>query len=419
MDILEIIQSAWAMRALLAGSLVGITCGLLGCFIVLRNMSLIGDALSHSILPGVVLAYVLVGQNLLGVFIGSLVAGIITVVLMTWFQQNARTKNDAVIGIIFTAMFSIGVMGISYLSHTPGFHLDLKDFLFGNILGIQDSDLQLTVVISMVVILGLVFLFRPLFITTFQPTIAFTQGIKVKAVHYALMILLSIVVVSALQTVGVILVVAMLITPASTALLLSDRLHRVLVLSGLIGLISAVLGLLLSIYAQTTPGPAMAVMATLIYVLAVFFAPRKGLIKRWQRQRSQKLKVDLEDILKESFKLQEAGELGLKSLNTKISIPAPRLKKLLGFLNRRNQITLAPDLSLTPEGIAQAQALVRAHRLWETYLVNQIGLTEDQIHDEAEYQEHHSPDELLDEIDAKLGYPSVDPHGSPIPPKKG
>ena len=128
MDVLEIIQSAWAMRALLAGSLVGITCGLLGCFIVLRNMSLIGDALSHSILPGVVLAYVLVGQNLLGVFIGSLVAGIITVVLMTWFQQNARTKNDAVIGIIFTAMFSIGVMGISYLSHTPGFHLDLKDY---------------------------------------------------------------------------------------------------------------------------------------------------------------------------------------------------------------------------------------------------------------------------------------------------
>ncbi len=417
MDLIEVLSSAWAQRALIAGSLVGISCGILGCFIVLRNMSLIGDALSHSILPGVVVAYVLVGQNLLGVFIGSLVAGLITVVIMTWLQQNVKTKNDAVIGIVFTAMFSIGVMGISYLSHTPGFHLDLKDFLFGNILGINDSDLRLTVIISAIVILSLIALFRPLFITTFQPTIAFTLGIPVKWIHYALMILLSIVVVSALQTVGVILVVAMLITPASTALLLSTQLKNVVFLAGLIGLLSAILGLILSIYLQTTPGPAMAVVATLFYFLAVFFAPSTGLVNQWRRKRSEKVKIDLEDILKESFKLTHSKSLTLEVLASKLNIAPGRLKQLLRQLQVSNLIRLGP-LELSQTGSQKAQALVRAHRLWETYLVDQIGLTEDQIHDEAEHQEHHSPDELLDEIDASLGYPLKDPHGSPIPPKQ-
>jgi ABC-type Mn2+/Zn2+ transport system permease subunit/Mn-dependent DtxR family transcriptional regulator len=418
MDVIEVLSSAWAQRALIAGSLVGISCGVLGCFIVLRNMSLIGDALSHSILPGVVVAYVLVGQNLLGVFIGSLVAGLITVVMMTWLQQNVKTKNDAVIGIVFTAMFSIGVMGISYLSHTPGFHLDLKDFLFGNILGINDSDLQLTVIISVIVILSLIALFRPLFITTFQPTIAFTLGIPVKWIHYALMILLSIVVVSALQTVGVILVVAMLITPASTALLLSTQLKNVVILAGLIGLLSAILGLILSIFLQTTPGPAMAVVATMFYFLAVFFAPGTGLINQWRRQRAEKTKIDLEDILKEAFKLSHSKSLTLEVLSSKLNIAPNRLKQLLRHLQASKLISLSPQLELSQTGSLKAQSLVRAHRLWETYLVDQIGLTEDQIHDEAEHQEHHSPAELIDEIDASLGYPSKDPHGSPIPPKQ-
>ena len=133
-DLISLLQEPWAMRALLSSMLVGMMCGLLGCYIVLRNMSLIGDALAHAILPGVVFAFMLVGYNLLGFFIGSVLAGLFTAVSITWIQHNAKTKNDAAIGIVFTAMFSIGVMAISWISHNQGVHLDLKDFLFDSVL---------------------------------------------------------------------------------------------------------------------------------------------------------------------------------------------------------------------------------------------------------------------------------------------
>ena len=143
MELWQILQESWAMRALIASTMVGITCGILGAFIVLRNMSLIGDALSHSILPGVVIAFVILGYNTFGFFIGSVIAGLLSAVAITWIQQNIKTKNDAVIGIVFTAMFSIGVIGISSISRT-GVHLDLKDFLFGNVLGVGNEDLYMT-----------------------------------------------------------------------------------------------------------------------------------------------------------------------------------------------------------------------------------------------------------------------------------
>ncbi len=140
MDLWQIIQEPWALRALIASTMVGVTCGTLGAFIVLRNMSLIGDALSHAILPGVVVAFVLLGYNTLGFFFGSVVAGLLSAMAITWIQQHIKTKNDAVVGIVFTAMFSIGVIGISAISRT-GVHLDLKDFLFGNVLGVSNQDL--------------------------------------------------------------------------------------------------------------------------------------------------------------------------------------------------------------------------------------------------------------------------------------
>ena len=143
-EILDILQQEWAVRALIASSMVGLMCGVLGCFIVLRNMSLIGDALSHAILPGVVFAFMIVGYSALAFFVGSVTAGLATAFLITWIQHNVDTKNDAAVGIVFTAMFSIGVMGISWISRNEGVHLDLKDFLFGNVLGVSNQDLVLT-----------------------------------------------------------------------------------------------------------------------------------------------------------------------------------------------------------------------------------------------------------------------------------
>jgi ABC-type Mn2+/Zn2+ transport system permease subunit len=308
--------NAWAPRALIASSLVGIMCGVLGCFVVLRNMSLIGDALSHAVLPGVVFAFI--GINLLGqvflceglsieeceavlksyqsiaFFLGSVAAALIAAIFITWIQKNVRTENDAAIGIVFTTMFSIGVIGISAISKGHGVHLDLKDMLFGNILGVSNEDLWITIIVAFIVVGSVILFYRQLFATTFQPIVAETMGIRINAIHYLLMLVLSFAVVASMRMVGVILVVAMLITPAATALLLSDRLKQVIVLAGTIGFVAAAVGVNLAILLDTTPGPAIVVTSTLLYILAVIFSPKKGLIVKSLNKQKVKSAIEQE-----------------------------------------------------------------------------------------------------------------------------
>lgn len=418
-ELLSQFQELYFIRALVASSMVGLMCGILGCFIVLRNMSLIGDALSHAILPGVVIAFMIVGHSAIGFFSGAVLAGLVAALLITWIQHNVKTKNDAAIGIVFTAMFALGVIGISRISRQgAGVHLDLKDFLFGNVLGVSDEDMYLTAAVTVYVILSVIVFFRYLFVTTFQPIIAQTMGISVKVIHYFLMLLLSFAVVASLQTVGVILVVAMLITPASTALLLSNRLNRVLIIAGLVGLFSAVIGIFISVLMNVPPGPAMAVVATLLYLIAVFFSPSKGLVFKFFQKRKLRLRIQLEDTLKQAFGLQQKEQLTLDKLLNQLGFDEAILKKHLSTLRQKGWMN-EQNLLLTEKGKTEGQRLVRAHRLWETYLVDRIGLSAEQIHEDAEKYEHLLTDEILDEVDETLGYPSLDPHGSPIPAKQG
>ena len=420
MALFDIFQEVWAIRALLASMMVGIMCGILGCFIVLRNMALIGDALSHAILPGIVISFILFGYSTIGFFAGSVVAGLLTAIGITWIQQHVQTKNDAAIGIVFTAMFSLGVIGISWISKEQGVHLDLKDFLFGNVLGVSNEDLYLTLGITIYVIASVIIFYRYLFISTFQPVIAQTMGISIKLIHYFIMLLLSFAVVASLRTVGVILVVAMLITPASTALLLTDRLKRVIFLAAFVGLLSAIIGLLVAILLNTTPGPAMAVVATIIYLLAALFSPKKGLIFRFFRKRRLQRKIRLEDVLKQSLRLHQKDRLSISKLLERLEMDRSKLLQYLRILASRGMMEISGEqIKMTTRGREEANRLVRAHRLWETFLVDQIGLSEEQIHEEAEKYEHLLTDEILDEVDKQLGFPKTDPHGSPIPAKTG
>jgi len=414
-ELLEILSEEWALRALIASSLVGIMCGMIGTFIVLRNMSLIGDALSHAILPGIVVAFLITGYSTIGFFLGSVIAGLFTAFIITWIQHNVKTKNDASIGIVFTAMFSIGVIGISSLNREEGVHLDLKDFLFGTVMGISNEDIILTAVVCLYTIISIIVFYRYLFISTFQPTIAATMGISVKMIHYFLMLLLSFAVVSALRTVGVILVVAMLITPPATALLLSDKLKSVIALSALIGLVSAIIGLIIAILFDMPPGPAMCLVATFMYFLAGIFAPKKGLLTKFLNSQKQKKQIVIDHILRQVVK-PENKAISITSLSQKLDVSLWKLKSAInklvndGILSSQNN-----QVALTAKGNMKAEKLVRAHRLWETYLVDEIGLDDGQIHNEADKLEHYLTEEMLDEVDKKLGYPNTDPHGSPIP----
>lgn len=417
MPITELFNEAYEIRAMIAASLVGITCGILGCFIVLRNMALIGDALSHAILPGVVVGYVLAGYNILAFFSGAVIAGFITAILITWLQRNVKTKEDSAIGIIFTVMFALGIMGISIVNR-KGVHLDMKDFLFGSILGVTNHDIWLTGLIALFVIFCVAIFFRYFFISTFQPTIARTLGISAGTMHYFLMLLLSFAIVASIQSVGVILVVAMLIIPASTAYLLTNKLRWMILYSAIIGLLSTNLGLIVAIYLNTTPGPAMTVMATILYGIALFVSPERGFIVRMVNKRKRMNKIWQEDILKHLARLHESKQVSIDTLNDVLHLPTKRLKRLLAKLESRKLVSYHDNQpSLTPDGMKTAYELIRAHRLWETYLVENLGLSADQIHEQAERFEHLLPEEFVDDLDKKLGYPITDPHGSPIPQK--
>ncbi len=415
---MEILTTEWALRALAASIMVGLMCGVLGCFIVLRNMSLLGDALSHAILPGIFVAFVLFGYSTIAFFVGSALAGLVAALIISWIQQNVQTKNDAAIGIIFTAMFSLGVMGISWLNQSQGAHLDLKDFLFGNVLGVSNEDLILSGFVLVYTMLSIALLYRYLFITTFQPKIAEAMGISVKTIHYYLMLLLSFVVVASLRTVGVILVVAMLITPAATALLLSPKLKNVLVISGIIGMLSALFGFLLAYAFETTPGPAMCIVATGFYFLAALLAPKTGLISRQWVRRKESRRILAEDIIRFIDK-SPGDEVSTVSIFSNISVPNYKLKAVLkSLINANLLIKSERNIALSETGIIKANNLQRAHRLWETYQHNTMGIDPELVHWEADKQEHHLDDELLGEVERKLGYPKADPHGSPIPKKK-
>ncbi len=414
--LLEVFSYSYAQRALFASTLVGITCGVLGCFIVLRNMSLIGDALSHAILPGVVAGFMIAGHSVFAFFVGSVVAGLIAAVLITWLQRNARTKEDAAIGIVFSAMFALGIIGISAVTRQEGVHLDMKDFLFGNVLGIADQDLWLTGLITFYTLVCVVAFYRFFFVTTFQSVIARTSGINANLMHYFLMLLLSFAIVASLQSVGVILVVAMLIIPASTAYLLTGRLKRMLFIAALVGVISSVTGLILAIVFETTPGPAMTLVGAFQYALAVLFAPKKGLVIRYFQKRRRQYETRLEDVLKQAVKQKELADLSVAHLAAKLNLSGLRLHKLMRPLRRRGLLEGRGDtFDLTLAGKRRAYELIRAHRLWETYLVQEMGLSTDQIHQQAEVFEHGLTEKFVQEVEAQLGYPKFDPHGSPIP----
>lgn len=413
----EILQYDYVFRALIASSIVGITCGVLGCFVILRKMALIGDALSHAILPGVVVGFMFFGHNPLAIFIGAVFAGLLTSVVITWIQRNSITKDDASIGIVFTAMFALGIIGISWLTKKEGVHLDMKDFLFGNVLGVSNTDLWLTGMIGLYVLISIILFFKYFFITTFDPLIALTMGISVAIIHYFLMFLLSLTIVASLQSVGVILVVAMLIIPSSTAYLLTNKLKYMLIISSSVGLVSATLGFIIAVVLEITPGPTMTLLAAFFFVLALLFSPKRGFIIRLIQRVRKKYIADQQDILKLIDKLSNNGRIDLDKLKYEFTAYSSFLLKfhLLHLQYHQHLILNKQEILLTASGKHEADTLVRAHRLWESYLVNKMNVPISHIHQAAEDMEHLLPKEFIDKLDKDLGFPTIDPHGSIIP----
>lgn len=276
----DLMNYSFLQKALFTSVMVGIIAGVIGCFIILRGMSLMGDAISHAVLPGVAASYMLG----ISYFYGAVVMGLITSLTIGFVNQNSKLKSDTSIGIIFSAFLALGI--IMFMKAQTAVSLD--SILFGNVLMVKDSDMWLTLAIG-ILVLSLIFIFyKEFLITSFDPVIATSYGIKANLFHYFLMVLLTLVTVASLQTVGVILVVAMLITPAATAFLLTHKLSHMIGLSALFGTISSVVGLFLSNTYNLSSGPVIVLVATVIFLIAFLFSPKQGVIWNYVRKRQAK-----------------------------------------------------------------------------------------------------------------------------------
>lgn len=266
------LQYEFMVKAIGVSALVGAVCALLSCYMILKGWSLMGDAVSHSVLPGVVLSYIFG----LPFGIGAFVFGLFSVIAIGYIKTKTRIKEDAVIGIVFTALFALGIV---LISKTPS-NIDLTHVLFGYVLGISNNDAFQTLIIGAVTLVTILLLRKDLLLYSFDQTHARAIGLNVKALHYTLLTLLALTVVAAIQTVGVILVIAMLITPGSIAYLLTDRFDRMLVIATFVGVFSCIVGAYLSYYLDISTGGAIVVLQGIVFLLVLFFAPKYGILKR-------------------------------------------------------------------------------------------------------------------------------------------
>lgn len=281
MDFIEgIIQYGFLQKALLTSIMVGIISGVIGCFIILRGMALMGDAISHAVLPGVALSY-MIGINF---FFGAVFTGVLTALGIGFISQNSRIKNDVSIGIMFTAAFASGIILITMMKSST----DLYHILFGNVLAVRPDEMWTTLFIGIIVLVSIYLFYKELLVSSFDPTMARAYGLPVRVIHYFLMVLLTLVTVASLQTVGIILVVAMLITPASTAYLLTNRLWVMLYLSAGFGILSSIIGLYFSYTYNLASGATIVLAATFLFVLAFIFSPKQGLL--WRAMKNVKRK---------------------------------------------------------------------------------------------------------------------------------
>ncbi len=403
-------QYAFMQRALVASLLVGVICAVLSCFLLVKRWALLGDAISHAVLPGVALAYLLG----LPFFVGAVTTGILTALGISAVERHTRVKEDSAMGIVFTGAFALGFVLVSRIRSKA---VDLFHILFGNVLGVSDGDLILTAATGAVVLAVVLLLYKELVLWTFDPVAAAAMGLPTGVLHYTLMFLLSLTIVASLQTVGIVLVVAMLITPGAVAFLLTDRMSRMLGVAVAVGVVSTVSGLFLSYHLNVASGATMVLVASFLFVAAVLAGPREGVVWEWLRRRRLAEARELEDFLKQAYALGPDG-VALARLADRLGVSPAKAGKLARRL--RAEGLVRPDagrVELSEAGRTRAVELVRSHRLWERYLVDQAGLSWAEVHAEAERLEHLSPAELGARLEEALGYPRRDPHGAPIPPQ--
>ncbi|NEP17301.1 MAG: metal ABC transporter permease [Leptolyngbya sp. SIO4C1] len=295
--LIEPLQYGFMQRSLVVAVLVGLICAIVGSYLMVQRLALLGDAISHSVLPGVAIAFML-NINLA---IGAFIAGILSTVVIAWIRTRSPIKEDAAMGIVLSGFFALGVSLITLIQKTN--KIDLNHFLFGNILGVTAGDVRDTAAIAVLVIAIVVLLYKELLFYTFDPLGAQAVGLPVNLLNFGLMALIALTVVASLKAVGVVLVLSLLITPGATAYLLVPRLYQVMLLGAIIGIVSSLSGMYLSYWFNLPSGPAIVLVVSGLFTLALLFSPRYGVLTNPSNvQPSSGLWQELRQLLKQQLK---------------------------------------------------------------------------------------------------------------------
>jgi manganese/zinc/iron transport system permease protein len=361
----------------------------------------------------------------IAIFVGATVAGLLGTAVVTLIKQTTRLKEDTALGLVLASFFAVGICLLTMIQRLPtGNKTGIDKFLFGQAAAMGADDVRLIAVVTVLSVVAITVFYKEFLVTSFDAGFARAAGFPAQLIHYGLMLLLAFSVVIALQAVGVVLVSAMLITPAAAAYLLTDRMSRMLWMAALFGMMAGAMGAFFSYLGPNLPtGPFMVLGATTVFAVAFLFGPRHGLVMRWWRHRSRSLRVQRENTLKSIYHVLEArdfkGEgVSLRELSERRRETIEEATAQMTDLRRHGLVTLYEEGNvafLTPAGWQLACAIVRNHRLWELYLTNAAQIAADHVHEDAEKIEHVLGEDVVRELERRLEYATTDPHGRRIP----
>lgn len=404
--------------------LLSISSATVGCFTFIRKKSLVGDVVSHAVLPGICMSYMVSGtKNPFLLIIGAFFSGWIAILTMDIIIKQTKIKEDAATGLSLSVFFGVGILLLSIIQHSGNASQSgLDTFLFGKAAALVAQDLMAFASISVVVLLVVCFLYKEFMLLSFDAEFAKVTGLPVNRLELVLSSLTVLAVVTGIQAVGVVLMAAMLITPAAAARFWTNKLHKMILLAAAFGAFSGLAGAFVSYAAPAMPtGPWMVVILSIIAIASFFFAPGKGIVVRqWRRWNIQRQLLE-ENLLKTFYKIGESKN------NHFEKVPADDLQLIRNFSPKQLSRGLRKLKSngyadvnssrwmLTKEGYEKGKRITRLHRLWELYLTQHLNIAPDHVHEDAETIEHVITPELEAKLEKLLDYPMSDPHQSIIP----
>lgn len=412
------------IRFVVFGSmLLAASSAMVGVFIVLRKKALVGDAVSHGVLPGICAAFLIFGtKNIVVLICGALISGWLSLLVIDWIIKHTKIKKDAAIAIVLTVSFGFGIVLLTYIQHSGNSSQSgLDSFIFGKAAALVGNDLIAFAIIAVVLIATIISFFKEFTLVSFDEPYAVALGLPVGKLELLLTTLTVLAVVTGITAVGVVLMAAMLITPAAAARFWTNDLKKMMILSAIFGAVSGLLGAYISFIAPSMPtGPWMVVVSSLIAFFSFFFAPEVGIISRSKMQKNRSRVILEENVLKIFYQYGERNDFGLGITLSELlevrPMKAELLKKALRILIRKNLLIEKSDTwHLSKEGISKGARVVKLHRLWELYLTQYADMAPQHVHENAELMEHIITPELEMELERQLGFPEKDPHDSVIP----